>query len=150
MDKAQNLSLELKNERRQTLAMESELSRKIAESLFEKAEIMSGVKILIARVPPSRIRALREMSDRIREQLKSVLLVLGTVYEDKPLFLAVVTPDLVAKGYNAGEIVKQVAKVTGGSGGGKATLAQAGGRHKDKLDEALKEAIKCVEEKRYS
>jgi len=49
-----------------------------------------------------------------------------------------VTPDLVARGYNAGDIVKQVAEVAGGGGGGKATLAQAGGRNKDKLDEALR------------
>jgi len=50
----------------------------------------------------------------------------------------VVTPDLVAKGYNAGEIIKQVSKITGGGGGGKATFAQAGGKYKNKLDEALR------------
>ena len=49
-----------------------------------------------------------------------------------------VTPDLVAKGYNAGEIVKQVAAVTGGGGGGKASFAQGSGKYKDKLDEALR------------
>ncbi len=78
------------------------------------------------------------MGDLLREQLKSVVVVLGTVYDGKPVFLAAVTPDLVAKGYNAGEIVKQMAKVAGGGGGGKATLAQAGGKYKDKLDEALR------------
>jgi len=150
LDKAHSLSIELKNERRQTLALERELSRKIAESLLNQAEIVKGVRVLVARVPPSRIQALREMSDLLREQLKSVVVVLGTVYEDKPVFLAAVTPDLVAKGYNAGEIVKQVAAVTGGGGGGKATLAQAGGKYKDKLDEALQEAIKYVKEKRSS
>ncbi len=138
LDKAHSLSIELKNERRQTLALERELSRKIAESLLNQAEIVKGVRVLVARVPPSRIQALREMSDLLREQLKSVVVVLGTVYEDNPVFLAAVTPDLVAKGYNAGEIVKQVAAVTGGGGGGKVTLAQAGGKYKDKLDEALR------------
>ena len=67
-----------------------------------------------------------------------MLLVLGTVYENKPIFIAAVTQDLVTKGYSAGEIVKQVAKVTGGGGGGKARLAQAGGKDKNKLDEALR------------
>ena len=138
MDKAQSLSIELKNERKQTLALERELSRKIAESLLNQAEVINRVRVLVARVPPSRIQALREMSDLLREQLKSVVVVLGTVSEDKPVFLAAVTPDLVAKGYNAGEIVKQVAGVTGGSGGGKARIAQAGGKYKDKLDEALR------------
>jgi len=77
------------------------------------------------------------MSDLLRDKLKSVVVVLGTVYEDKTIFLAVVTPDLVSRGYNAGEIIKQVAKVAGGGGGGRATFAQAGGKNKDKLDEAL-------------
>ena len=64
--------------------------------------------------------------------------MLGTIHQDKPAFLAAVTPDLVAKGYDAGKIVKQVAGVVGGSGGGKPGLAQAGGKDKKKLDEALK------------
>jgi alanyl-tRNA synthetase len=136
--KVSSLIAELDKERRQARTLERELTKRIAESLLSQAEVINGVKVLAARVSSSRLEALREMSDLIREKLKSVVVVLGTVYEDKPAFLAAVTPDLVAKGYNAGEIVKQVAKVTGGSGGGKATLAQAGGKHKDKLDEALK------------
>ncbi len=137
-DKVASLTAELDKERRQTLALEKELARKIAESLISQVEVVNGIRVLAARVPPSRMEALREMSDLIRNKLKSVVVVLGTVYEDKPAFLAAVTSDLVARGYNAGEIVKQVARVTGGSGGGKASLAQAGGKDKDKLDEALR------------
>ena len=137
-DKVSSLIDELNKERRQTLALERELGKKIAESLLNQAEVVNGVTVLAAKVPSSRLQALREMCDLLREQLKSAVVVLGTVYQDKPIFLAVVTPDLVARGYNAGEIVKQVAKVTGGGGGGRATLAQAGGKYKAKLDEALR------------
>jgi alanyl-tRNA synthetase len=137
-DKVSSLITELDKERKQVLALERELSRGIAESLLNQVEVVNGVKVLAARVPPSRLEVLREMSDLLRDRLKSAVVVLGTVYEDKPAFLAAVTPDLVAKGYDAGEIVKQVAKVTGGGGGGKAGLAQAGGKDKDKLDEALR------------
>ncbi|MBI4180727.1 MAG: alanine--tRNA ligase [Chloroflexi bacterium] len=147
LDRATGLVTELDSETKRALTLEKELSRKIAESLLNQAEVINGVTILVARVSPSRIEALREMSDLLREKIKSLLLVLGTVYEDKPLFLAAVTPDLVAKGYNAGEIVKQVARVTGGGGGGKATLAQAGGKDKNKLDEALGQVKKYVAEK---
>jgi len=135
--KVQSLSAELKNERRQIQTLERELSKKIAESLLNQAEIVNGVRVLVARVPPSRIEVLREMSDLLRDKLKSVVVVLGSVYENKPVFVAAITPDLVARGYNAGDIVKRVAQVTGGSGGGRAALAQAGGKNKDKLDEAL-------------
>ncbi len=136
-DKVSSLITELDKEGKQRLALERELSKKIAESLASDAEVINGVRILAARVPSSRLEALREMGDLLRDRLKSAVIVLGTVYEDKPIFLATVTPDLVAKGYNAGEILKQVAKVTGGGGGGKAQFAQAGGKDKDKLDEAL-------------
>jgi alanyl-tRNA synthetase len=135
---ADNLEAELDNLRKQVLSLERELARLRAESLLAQAEVIKGVRVLIARVPSSRLEILREMSDFIRDKLGSAVVVLGTVYEDKPTFLAAVTQDLVAKGYNAGEIVKQVAQVTGGGGGGKPDMAQAGGKQKDKLDEALK------------
>jgi len=135
---ADNLEAELEKERKRSLSLERELARLRAESLLAQAEVVKGVTVLVAKVPSSRLEILREMSDFLREKLKSAIVVLGTVYEDKPAFLAAVTPDLVAKGYNAGEIVKQVAAVTGGGGGGKPSLAQAGGKDKKKLDEALK------------
>jgi len=137
-DKVDSLITERDNEHRRALALERELARKEAESLLSKAEVVDGVTLLVARVSSFNQQVLREMADFIRDRLKSALIVLGTVYEGKPAFLSAVTPDLVDRGYNAGEIVKKVAEVTGGGGGGKATLAQAGGKHKDKLDEALR------------
>jgi len=136
-DKVSNLVTELEKERRRVLSLERELSKRIAMSLLSQAEVVNGIRVLAARVPPYRLEVLREMSDLLREQLKSAVIVLGTIYDNKPIFVAAVTPDLVAKGYNAGEIVKQVARMAGGGGGGKASFAQAGGKYKDKLDEAL-------------
>lgn len=147
LDRAVSLVAELDSETKRRLALERELARKVAESLLTQAEVIKGVTVLVARVPDSRIEILREMNDRLREQLKSAIVVLGTVYQARPLFLAAVTPDLVAKGYDAGKIVREVAKVAGGGGGGKATLAQAGGRYQDKLDEALEQAKKHIEGK---
>jgi len=137
-DKVSSLITELDKERRKALAFERELAKKEAESLLSQVEVVNGVTVLAAKVPSVQPQVLREMSDLLREKLKSAVVVLGTVYEDKPAFLAAVTPDLVARGYDAGKIIKQVAKATGGSGGGKAQFAQAGGKYKDKLDEALR------------
>jgi alanyl-tRNA synthetase len=137
-DKVSGLASELEQERKQRLSLERELARKTAESLLSQAEVIKGVKVLVAKVPSSRMEILREMSDLLKDRLVSAIIVLGTVYEDKPAFLAAVTPDLVAKGYDAGKIVKQVAAVTGGGGGGRPNLAQAGGKDKKKLDQALK------------
>jgi len=144
VDKAKSLTAELKSERKRAQTLESRLFRNIADSLLNQVKFVNGVNILAASVPPTRIEVLREMSDRLRDKLGSAVVVLGTIHENKPVFLAVVTPDLVKQGYNAGDIVKQVAKVTGGSGGGKAELAQAGGKNKDKLDEALGQVAKFI------
>ena len=127
------------------MSIEKETGRKEAEALLEKVETIDGVNLLAARVAASNQQAMREMADFIRGKLKSVIIILGAVSGERPIFVAAVSPDLVSKGYNAGDIVKQVAKATGGGGGGKADFAQAGGRDKGKIDEALslvKEIIK--------
>jgi alanyl-tRNA synthetase len=77
------------------------------------------------------------MSDWFRDKIGSGVVVLGTVLEEKPSFIATVTEDLVKHGLHAGKLVKAVAEVVGGSGGGKPTMAQAGGRDASRLDEAL-------------
>ncbi len=138
VDRVHSLAAERDSERRRASSLERELAKKMTESLLGQAEVVNGIKVLAARVLPSRPQVLRDMSDRLREQLGSAVVVLGTIHENRPAFIAAVTPDLVARGYNAGEIVKRVAAVTGGGGGGKASLAQAGGRDREKLDEALR------------
>ena len=145
LDKARSLVIERDKERKRTLALERELGRKEAESLLNQAEVVNGVTLLVAKVSSSNRQVLREMADFIRDRLESAVIVLGTIYEDKPVFLVAVTPDLVARGYNAGEIVRQMAEVAGGGGGGKPRLAQAGGKYKDKLDEALRLAKSLIE-----
>ncbi len=137
VEKIEDLNLELEKEKKLALSLERDLAKKEAESLLGKAEVIKGVNVLAARVASGREAVLREMADFLREKLGSGIIVLGAVSGDRPLFIAAVTSDLVAKGYNAGDIVKQVSKVTGGGGGGKATFAQAGGRDKTKLDAAL-------------
>ncbi|MBN2186042.1 MAG: alanine--tRNA ligase [Dehalococcoidia bacterium] len=135
--KVKTLLSELETEHRRTLWLERELSRKVAESLLEQVEKVDGVTVLAAKVPPLTMLVLREMGDILRDKLKSAIVVLATVYDNRPNFVAMVTPDLAAKGFHAGDIVKEIAKVTGGGGGGKATMAQAGGKDIAKLDEAL-------------
>jgi len=75
------------------------------------------------------------------------VIVLAAVWDDKPNIMAMVTPDLVAKGLNAGDIVKKVAQSTGGSGGGRPQLGQGGGKDKGKLEQALKLVAQLVGEK---
>jgi len=143
--KVKALISDLEAERKRVLSLERELSRRIAEDLPGQAEQVNGVTVLAAKVPPLTMPILREMGDTLRDRLKSAIVVLATVYNGKPNFLAMVTPDLIAKGFHAGDIIDQIAKVTGGGGGGKAAMAQAGGRDATKIDEALKLVHKLIQ-----
>jgi alanyl-tRNA synthetase len=136
-NKVADLISELERERRKVLSMEKELAQKEAEALLAKVETVNGVNLISSKVAASNQQALREMTDFIRGKQRSIIVVLGAVSGERPVFVAAVTPDLVSQGYNAGDIVKQVAKATGGGGGGKADFAQAGGRDRGKIDDAL-------------
>jgi len=138
--KLTGLVAELERERKRSLSLEKALAKKEAESLLGQAEVIGGVKVLAVRVESSNQLVLREMADFLRDRLRSGVVVLGAVSDGRPFFLVAVTPDLVARGYHAGNIIKQVAAVAGGGGGGRAGFAQAGGRDRDKLDEALSRA----------
>jgi alanyl-tRNA synthetase len=137
-DRVIELIDEVEQQKKRALSLEKILAKQEAESLLKRVEEIKGVKVLAARVSSDNQAVLREMADFLRDNLKSGIIVLGAVSGDRPIFIAAVTPDLVSKGYNAGDIVKRVSQVTGGGGGGKASFAQAGGKDKSKLDEALR------------
>jgi len=137
-EKVKTLMEDLEKERKRSLLLERELSRRMLESLLKGVERVNGVMVIAARMPPLSMPILRETGDMLRDKLRSGVIVLATVYDNKPNFLAMITPDLVARGLHAADIIKQVARVTGGGGGGKADMAQAGGKDLSRVDEALK------------
>ena len=138
---------ELSAERKRAVALERQLSKESADSLLSQVESVRGVSVLAVSASVSNMDALRHMGDVLREKIGSGVVVLAAVWDDKPSFLAMVTPDLVSRGLNAGDIVKRVAQATGGSGGGRPQLGQGGGKDKDKLEQALKLVAQLVEEK---
>ena len=137
-EKLSSLISQFNAERKRARDLEVELWRQKAQSLLSEISRVDDVTVLAAEVSASDMEILRQMGDWFKDKLGSVVLVLGVVWDDRPRFLAMVTPDLVAKGLHAGKLIKQVAEVTGGSGGGKAEIGQAGGKDKNKLGEALR------------
>ena len=111
--------------------------RAALEGLLQHVERQNGVAYIAARVEAPDSRVLGEMGDWLRDKLGSGVVVLGTVLNDKPQLLAMVTKDLVTNGYHAGKLVKQLAGLVGGGGGGRPDMASAGGRESAKLGEAL-------------
>ena len=128
-----------------------ELRRRVAaletsDNLNEAQEVQ-GVKVVAQRTQAEDVPSLRAMADGLRESLGSGVGVLGADIGGKVSFIAVVTDDLIkGRGLKAGDIVRGVAQLAGGSGGGKPHLAQAGGRDPGKLDEALEQVAGIVEQ----
>lgn len=137
-EKLAGLIAEFNAERKRAKELEGELLRKTAESLLAEVKQVDGINVLAGKVTASNMELLRETGDWLKDKLGSAVIVLGVVVDGNPRFLAMVTPDLVDKGIHAGKIIKQVAQVAGGGGGGKPDMAQAGGKDKSKIDEALK------------
>jgi len=117
-----------------------------ADKLLASAADVGGAKIIVGEVPGAPEEQVRQQVDRLRQKAGSAVVVLGRSDDGKVALTAAVTEDLVKKGLHAGKLVGQVAKVVGGAGGGKPTMAQAGGKEPDKLPEALELARKLAEE----
>jgi alanyl-tRNA synthetase len=128
---------DLAGARKEIERLQREAAKGQVQALLAQVRAVKGVKVLAAQVDATSMEALREMTDWLRDRLGSAVIVLGAVVGERPAFVAVVTPDLVAKGYHAGRIVKEVATITGGSGGGRPELAQAGGKDSSQIAAAL-------------
>ena len=145
---------ELQGQTREVTRLRREIAHRDFEALLSQVQDVSGVKVLAAQVEAADLDTLREMSDWFRNRVgsrggglpaQSGVIVLGAVMDSKPGFVAAITPDLVERGLHAGQLVKQVAQVVGGGGGGKPTLAQAGGRDVGRIGEALRLVPDLVE-----
>ncbi len=122
-------------------------SSQIADSLDDiiaSAKDVNGVKLITKKFTDTEVDQLREMSDAIKGTTNSVAMVFATVNGDKANLIVSLSEDLVSKGYHAGKIIKEVAKVAGGGGGGKANMAQAGAKDITKLDAAFAKAEELI------
>jgi alanyl-tRNA synthetase len=108
-----------------------------ADKLLTAAAEVNGAKVIVGEMPTGPEEQMRQQVDRLRQKAVSAVVVIGWADDGKVQLLAAVTDDLVKKGLHAGKLVGQVAKVVGGGGGGKPTMAQAGGKEPAKLGEAL-------------
>jgi alanyl-tRNA synthetase len=120
-----------------------------AQAVFDELTPIEvkGASVLSGQVPASDAETLRQFSDQFRSENSSSVVVLGSVLEDRPVLIAAVSDDLIEKGLHAGELVKFVAGQIGGGGGGKANMAQAGGKDPSKLPAALDSVADWVKER---
>jgi alanyl-tRNA synthetase len=124
---------------------QKELARARFSEVLASVTQVKGVPVLVAQVQVDTIDILRDMTDWFREKEPSGVAVLGAVVADKPALVVAVSKDLNGRGLDAGKLVREIAKVVGGSGGGRPTLAQAGGKDASKLGSALSQAVDLID-----
>ncbi len=113
-------------------ALKGKLAAKDSGDLMSQVKEIAGVKVLAAEVSITDAKTLRDFGDKLRDKLASGVILLGSKAEGKALLLCMVTKDLADK-YSAGNIVKELAPIVGGKGGGRPDMAQAGGTQPENL-----------------
>jgi alanyl-tRNA synthetase len=118
-----------------------------ARELLEKCEKIGEASIVIGQLSTTSVEQAREAVDMLKKKAKSAAVVLGFDDDGRATLLAGVTDDLVAKGLKAGDIVKEIAPIVDGGGGGRPQMAQAGGKNPKKIGDALTTAGQIIKQK---
>jgi len=123
--------------------LKANIAMRSADWTEEDIKSINDIKVLAKKVTAGTPAELRDMADRFKEKIKTGIVVLGSSADSKALLIVVVTKDLTDR-FHAGKIVKEVASVVGGGGGGRPDMAQAGGTQPENLDQALEKVYEVV------
>lgn len=129
---------ELKEAHRENDSLKSKLSHLKMKEIVNNTREVAGITVLTANLVDVDMNHLRQMVDEFKQQLSSAVIVLASAVDGKVAISCGVTPDYVKQGVHAGKIVKEVATICGGGGGGRPDMAQAGAKDATKIEEALK------------
>ncbi|MEG1426492.1 MAG: alanine--tRNA ligase, partial [Oscillospiraceae bacterium] len=146
--KAAHLNSEMREKEKALDGLNAKLAALSLKGLFTEAETVKGVKIISALISGADTNALRAMCDRVRDmaQENAVAAVFAGVVGEKAMLVAACSKSARELGLKAGNLVKAVAEVTGGNGGGKPDFAMAGAKDISKLDDALHAIPKIIED----
>lgn len=140
------LTQQVKELSRENESLQGKLSAIEAGQLADRVVTAGNTRLLAAEVQAGSMDALRTVADELKGKMSDTVIVLGAVAGDKVNFVVAVPQELVKKGLHAGKLVKEVAAVCGGGGGGRPDMAQAGGKDASRIAEALKRAEELVAE----
>jgi len=121
---------------REIEALKGKLAARDSSDLMSRVRQINGIDVLATVVEASDVKTLRDFGDKLRDRLRSGIILLGSRFDGKAMLLCLVTKDLTDR-YHAGKIIQSIAPLVGGSGGGRPDMAQAGGQRPEHLEEAL-------------
>ncbi|MBC8588473.1 alanine--tRNA ligase [Paratissierella segnis] len=137
IEKATQIVEDIKERDKEIEKLKGKLSSNIADEIIDSKKEVKDIQYIVYKLKDMDMNSLRNLGDEIRNRLGSGVVVLASVLNDKISYVVMVTKDINKKGILAGNIIKEIAKVSGGNGGGRADMAQAGGKDISKVDESL-------------
>ena len=153
LDRTQSLLTELEESRRRAAHLEEQLLRRSVDGSSAASDSLDfqldvdgySFPVQVRNIPASNVDSMRRTGDHMRDRLKSGVVVLGSVIDERPVIIVMATKDIAGKPVHAGNIAKGISATIGGGGGGRPDSAQAGARDASRIDEALGNAQSVVE-----
>ncbi len=143
--RAQTVTEELKAAHSQIESLNAKLAKGSLGELLDNAKEIGGITVVTGKLDGADMDALRTLGDSLKDQLDCGFIALASVADGKVSFITMATKAAVAKGTHAGNIIREIAKIAGGGGGGKPDSAQAGGKDASKVEEALSAVYGLIE-----
>ena len=144
-EKIEHLYSEIKALQAENDALKSKAAKDALGDVMNQVQEIKGVKLLAAKLEGVDMNGLRDLGDQLKEKLGDGVVVLASVNDGKVNLMATATDEAQKKGAHAGNLIKAIAALVGGGGGGRPGMAQAGGKNPAGVDDAIKEAAKVVE-----
>ena len=144
-EKIEHLYSEIKSLQAENDALKSKAAKDALGDVMNQVQEIKGIKLLAAKLEGVDMNGLRDLGDQLKEKLGEGVVVLASVNDGKVNLMATATDEAQKKGAHAGNLIKAIAALVGGGGGGRPGMAQAGGKNPAGVDDAIKEAAKVVE-----
>lgn len=144
-EKIHSLNDEIKSLKSENESLKSKLANNSIGDVMSQVKEVKGIKLLAEKVSDMDMNGLRNLGDSLKEKLGDGVIVLASSNDNKVNLMVMVSDDAVSKGAHAGNLIKAIAPIVGGGGGGRPNMAQAGGKNPAGIDEALKKASEVLE-----
>lgn len=145
--KVQQLQNELKEIQKENESLQAKLANEQAGDIFKDVKEVNGITVVAAKVDVKDMNQLRQLADQWKQQAVSNVLALGFAKDGKVNLLTAIDAETIKKGFKAGDLIKTIAPLVGGGGGGRPDMAQAGGKNPAGLPEALEKVSEWIKEK---
>ncbi|WP_432401094.1 alanine--tRNA ligase [Wukongibacter sp. M2B1] len=143
--KIDTINDEVKKLQKENEMLKNKLASGSIDEILKSSREINGINVIAHKISNLDMDSLRNIGDKLKDKLESCLVVLASDKDGKVNLVSMASEDAIKKGVHAGKIIKEVAQITGGGGGGRPNMAQAGGKDPSQIDKALSRVYELVE-----